>query len=76
MQFDPEIAGTVSQYEEREAARYCGYSWPEWQRVPRDERIDSVGYYRLNRLIELHIDDINERDMRMRQHRQRKKAGV
>jgi len=33
------------------------------------ERVRSVGYYRLKRLVELHVDDISDRNARYAQRR-------
>lgn len=73
--FRPEIPGLVTEYEERAAAVLGGYSWREWLRASREERIQSVGFLRLHRLIQLHSDDIADRESKARQRRAQHAAG-
>jgi len=47
----------VPEVEEREAARFNGYTWRQWERLKRREQVDSVAYFRLTRLIDLHKDE-------------------
>lgn len=47
----------VPEIEEREAAKFNGYTWRTWQDLPRRERVDNVAYFRLSRLIDLHRED-------------------
>ncbi len=56
----------MPQIEEREACRFSGYNWKEWQVLPYDERVEGVAYFRVRRRI-----DMNEGDARY-QHTQRK----
>ena len=62
------MPGLVPQIEEREACRFSGYNWKEWQGLPYDERVESVAYFRVKRRIEMNQDDAREqkvkRDMR------------
>lgn len=64
----------MTEYEERAAAVLGGYSWSEWLGVSREERIQSVGFLRLHRLIQLHSDDLADREHRARQNRARHAA--
>lgn len=43
----------VSEYEEREAARFGLYTWAQWQVLPRHERVMSMAHYRLHHIVEL-----------------------
>lgn len=56
--------GFVPELEEREAARYGGYTWFEWQKLPRRERVDGVAYFRIMKTIEQHQHDAAERQAR------------
>ncbi len=55
--------------EEREAARFNGYTWREWERLTRRERVDGVAYYRLAKLIDMHKDDAVSKEMDRRMKR-------
>lgn len=61
--FRAQIAGVVTEIEEREAARFNGYNWREWQGVPRDDRIDGVAHYRLARQIDMVREDVRGREI-------------
>lgn len=52
------MMGYLSEYEEREAARFGLIPWHVWRRLPRDERVRGVAYYRLNHLIGLHESEV------------------
>lgn len=45
----------VAPYEEREAARFNGYTWREWQDMDGWERALCVAYMRVNRAIGSHV---------------------
>lgn len=62
--------GLVPPIEEREAARFNGYTWNDWQRLPRYDRVEGVAYFRARRLIEQHQSDAQE----LESERQRKMA--
>ena len=57
IRINPEIPGLVPEFEEREAARFAGDTWTEWQATPSDERARRVAHYRLSRMIAAHSDD-------------------
>lgn len=59
--------GLVPPVEEREASRFSGYSWKEWQELPYNDRVECVAYFRVRRRIELHQHEAQERDIRRRQ---------
>lgn len=54
----------VPEYEEREAARLCGYTWSDWQQLRRDEQVDGVAYFRIQHHIEMNIQDAQEKEQR------------
>ena len=63
--FDPGIAvetteGLVSEYEEREAAVYSGYTWREWLDLHWYDRASCIAHHRLHNTIELHVSDAAE----------------
>lgn len=58
------VPGQVPQIEEREAARFSGYTWRDWQALPYDERVDSVAYFRVRRTIDMNQDDARERKIK------------
>lgn len=51
------IPGLVPEIEERDAARFGGDTWAEWRKLPYDERVTGIAYYRLSRLIEMHKEE-------------------
>lgn len=51
------IVGLVSELECREAGRFGGYTWRQWERLKRREQVDLVAHYRLHGLIDLHRGD-------------------
>lgn len=65
----------VAEFEEREAALFCLYTWTEWEKLARDERALGVAHYRVRRLLDMNIHDASERERKRRdrelQHRQR-----
>ena len=75
IQYESLLPGLVSEYEEREAARWGGYTWPAWQALEREERIDGIAHYRLDRLISLHQLDAQEADRKRRESMEAAKRG-
>ena len=63
------LPNVVPEVEEREAARFNGYNWKEWQELSRQERVDGVAYFRIRRFIEMHQQDAQDRDMERRTRR-------
>lgn len=53
----------MPEFEEREAALFCGYTWKEWQEFSllepegRWNRAAGVAHHRLHQLIEAHKDE-------------------
>lgn len=65
--------GTVPEYEERETARWAGYTFMEWLRVPVGERTRTVAHRRMQFVIEEHVHEAQERDARLRSMRRQRK---
>ncbi len=55
------IPKTVSEFEEREAARFNGYNWSQWIELPRSERLNAVAYVRVSELVDRHRADAQRR---------------
>ena len=47
----------MPELEEREAARFCGYTWKKWCELLRAERVDGVAHMRLAHLIDMFKDE-------------------
>ena len=60
------LPGMVPEIEEREAARFVGVPWAAWERLPRVDRADGVGHFRLSRLIDLHQSDAHNSELKRR----------
>lgn len=60
------LPGMVPEIEEREAARFGGVPWADWERLPRVDRIDGVAHFRLSRLIDLHQSDAHNAELKRR----------
>ena len=54
----------VAEVEERDASRFNGYTWAEWKRLPYDDRVTGVAYYRLSRIIDMHKEDAVATEMK------------
>lgn len=65
--------GTVPEYEEREAARFGLYTWRQWERLPKGERIRGLAHYRAHRLIEMHEADALNAHVERESRRQRRR---
>ena len=63
------FGGLVPEVEEREAARFNGYSWKEWRDLPHEEKVDSVAYMRVKRQIEAHEEDARAKEMKRKARR-------
>lgn len=61
------MRGTVPEYEERQAAKWGGYTWADWCTLPRDERTHGVAHYRLEFVIEAHVHEATRRQARLSQ---------
>jgi len=59
----------VSDFEQREAARYALIPWGDWDSLPLQDRIDAVAFARVSRLVELHQSDAMQRHQRRSQAR-------
>jgi hypothetical protein len=56
------VPGTVPEYEEREAARFGGYTWRDWERMPTLSRVRTIAHRRVMILIDMHHADRARRD--------------
>jgi len=56
----------ISEIEDRDSAKFNGYSWREWQELLYQDRVDGVAYYRLRRLIDMHEEDAVSREVERR----------
>ena len=54
----------IPEIEEREAARFNGYSWSQWQGLVRGEKVSGVAYCRIRRAIDMNRDDAQEKYMK------------
>ena len=57
----------VPELEEREAAKFVGYTWKQWATLPRSERVAALAHYRMDGLLRLHAADAAEIERRQRQ---------
>src|SRR3990167_11038540 len=64
--YRPAMAGLVPEVEERDSARFNGYTWKEWSGLPYEDRVDGVAYYRLRKLIEMHEEEAVSREINRR----------
>jgi hypothetical protein len=46
--------------EQREAARFGGYTWPEYKQLPQAERVHTLAHYRLEQMMK-RIADVDAR---------------
>lgn len=61
------IPGLVSEYEEREAARFGHYNWKAWKELSYEDRAFGIAHYRTSNLIELHQNDAQSKELDRRQ---------
>lgn len=66
------MAGLISEVEDRDSARFNGYSWHDWQLQTYQDRVDGVAYYRLRRLIDMHEEDAVSSEVERRSRRNRR----
>lgn len=65
----PVAADLVPEYDEREAARFNGYTWKEWLEFDildaygRYNRAAGIAYHRVHQMIEAHKDDALNQEM-------------
>jgi len=67
--YHPEMPGIVAEIEEREAARFSGYTWSEWKKLPRLDRVDNLAYFRLRRTMDHHQQEAAEQETERRAKR-------
>ena len=67
------VPGIVPEIEEREAARFNGYTWKEWLDLPRQERVDGLAYFRIQKQIDMHRGDAQSKEQERQTRRARKK---
>jgi len=65
----------VPSIEEREASRANGYTWQQWADLPRAERVYGIAYFRARRLIDMHQNDEQEREIKRQQAKASKTKG-
>lgn len=65
-----QFTGSISAYEEREAARFGFYNWTEWRLLTNDDKAMAIAHYRVNGLISLHQQDAVNDEM---EHRNKKR---
>ncbi len=61
------LPGLVSEFEEREAARFGHYNWTAWQQLSYEDRAFGVAHYRMHYLVELHQNDAQSKELERRQ---------
>lgn len=66
MAIEPLAGGLVSQYEERETARFALYNWTDWQALPDLEKVFAVAHYRVQQLVEAHVQDAVQQEVNRR----------
>ena len=66
IEYEALVPGLVPEIEEREAARFNGYTWRDWLELERHERAAGIGHSRLTHLIALHQHDALREDERLR----------
>lgn len=66
MRYNALIPGLVPEVEERDAARFNGYTWSDWRKLAYDERVTGVAYYRLSRLVDMHREEAVSSEMKRR----------
>lgn len=54
MTFERVLPGVIPEIDEREAAKYSGYTWREWLDLSRFERVDCFAAFTLHNLIDAH----------------------
>lgn len=52
------IPGAVSEYEERQTASICAYTWEQWIELTPQQRAASVAHCRVKRMIDLAANDV------------------
>jgi len=61
----------VPEIEEREAARFAGYTWREWVELSHEGRVNGVAHYRVKSLLEAHTQDAVRSDQEARERANR-----
>ena len=61
------FGGLVSEIELRHTARFSGYSWRQWEELPRDEKIQAIAYSRIRRAIDVNEEDARDKEIRAKQ---------
>lgn len=75
IEFESVYPGLVPRIEEREAARFAGFSWREYLALERSERVEAVAHYRMAHLIDLHKQDAVAEDAKWRSLLRRSNGG-
>ena len=66
IEYEALVPGLVAEIEEREAARFNGYTWRDWLELERHERAAGIAHSRLTHLIALHQQDAVQQEERLR----------
>lgn len=53
----------VTEIEERDAARFCSYSWTEWLELDYYDKVDGIAHMRLDNLIKLVQNEVENQVM-------------
>lgn len=67
IEYKTRLPGLVSEFEEREAARFGHYNWTAWRQLSNEERAFVVAHYRTYHLVELHQNDAQSKELDRRQ---------
>ena len=60
-----------AELEVREAARYCGYNFTEWETLESEEQAKGIAHFRLHIMTDLHGNDAVSREMKRKSEAQR-----
>lgn len=63
--------GMVSEYEEREAAIFGGYTWDRWMAQDSRDRAAVVAHLRMSTMIRQHSQDAIDREIELREKRRK-----
>jgi len=70
--FDGGVPGCVPMFEEHDTRREAGYTLAQWRALTHQERALEVAYTRMKRYIDLHVQDVVQRDAKRKAKRNRK----
>lgn len=61
------MPGLVPEIEERESARFAGYTWREWCELSREDRADCIAWRRITQLVDAHVQEAARDEMESRE---------